>query len=313
MSRATCPVCGTESSAEHPRCMGCGAAMAGAQTLGRHDVASHDAQASTPELAPGSRLGPYWIEATLGRGSSGVVLRARHATTGQLVAIKRLRPELALGPARQRVLREAKLLSAVDHPHVARLLDVVEEPTAPALVMELCAGRSLTERLVRGPLAAASVAKLLEQLASALDTLASLGVVHRDVTPNNLLVDDDDQLKLTDFGLARTLEARPGSLVTEAGIVLGTPAYGAPEVVCGDPATPASDRWSVGVILYEMVTGKRLFARGSRVATATAILNHDPATLALDGCFAATIRTLTAQSPAERGRSLRETIAGSLP
>ncbi len=193
-------------------------------------------------LHPGMRLGRYEIEAVLGAGGMGRVFRARDTQLGRPVAIK-----ASSGTFQARFQIEARAISALNHPHICTLYDVGPN----YLVMELVEGQTLADRLKPGPLPHNHALGFAIQIAAALEEAHSHGIVHRDLKPANIMLTRHG-VKVLDFGLARLLDE---TSVTEARMVLGTPAYMAPEQVEGGEPTPAADLFSLGVVLYEMVTG----------------------------------------------------------
>jgi serine/threonine protein kinase len=221
--------------------------------------------------------GRYRLHGQIGRGAMGIVWRGRDELLDRDVAVKEVRiaaPGTADGDtAYQRTLREAKTAARLSHPGVVTVFDVVEEDGSPWIVMELVRARSLDQVVAEdGPLRPAEAAGVGERLLSALACAHSAGVLHRDVKPSNVLITPDGGTVLTDFGIA-TLEGDPS--LTQAGMVVGTPGFTAPERVRGERATPASDLWSLGATLYAAVEGRGPFDRpgGSAVITA-GVLNE---------------------------------------
>ena len=240
-------------------------------------------------LAPGTRLGPYEVQAPLGSGGMGEVYRARDTRLDRTVALKVLPAAFTNEPTRRaRFEREARAISAVQHPHICTLYDVGEEVGHTYLVMEHIAGQTLSERLKKGPLPLALTLELGTQIADALAAAHKQGIVHRDLKPGNVMVTKTG-VKLLDFGLARSVgheewqgvedqtsaptESNP---LTEEGIVLGTVPYMSPEQVESKPTDARTDIWALGVVLYEMLTGKRAFEGASSASLVAAILQHEP-------------------------------------
>lgn len=220
--------------------------------------------AAEPGVGAGNCLGPYRLEREVGRGGMGVVFAARDTRIGRRVAIKVLhRPsDSTSGPANSlaasRALREARAASALDHPNLCTLLDLGETASGyPFLVMVFYEGETLAQRIARGPLSPAEARDLVRQLASGLERAHEAGIVHRDLKPANLLVTSRGELKILDFGVAKL---RREESLTRAGESPGTPAYMAPEQVEGEGVDHRTDLWAVGVVLFEMLTGHRLFA-----------------------------------------------------
>jgi serine/threonine-protein kinase len=199
--------------------------------------------------------GRYEVERTLGGGGMAVVYLAHDTELGRPVALKVLADTLADDPEiRQRFVREARLAARLSHPHVVRVYDAGEQDGRPFIVMECVAGESLAELLRReGGLDPDRVAALGIQACAGLDVAHRAGLVHRDVKPANLLLTDDGVLKVADFGIAHAIG---GTRVTAVGTVLGTAAYLSPEQAFGGAVTPASDLYSLGTCLYELLAGE---------------------------------------------------------
>jgi eukaryotic-like serine/threonine-protein kinase len=226
------------------------------------------------ELGPNRVLGPYRIEEELGGGSFGTVFRARDVTLDREVALKVLRPG-SLVPAAA-LLAEARAQAALSHPNVCTIYAVDSSLGAPMIVMEYVPGQPLSELLGHGRLPREQAAALGRQVALGMAAAHAQGVVHGDLKPANILITDAGIVKLLDFGLARRMVSGSRGEETEvweaglAGGISGTPAYMAPEQARGQPATPASDVFSLGLILYEMVTGQRARTQDNLLA----LLHH---------------------------------------
>jgi serine/threonine protein kinase/Tol biopolymer transport system component len=240
-------------------------------------------------LTQGARLGPYEILSPLGAGGMGEVYKARDTRLGRDVAVKVLPPHLAGDDkARLRFQREAKAISALSHPHICTLHDVGSEAGTEYLVMELIEGESLAARLSRGPLPLAQALRIAGEIGGALDAAHRLGIVHRDLKPANVMLTPSGA-KLLDFGLARLRERAPDAAfpflrteaeteadLTQAGTVLGTLSYMAPEQLEGRPSDSRADIFSFGAVVYETLTGRRAFAGESRAAVISSILTASP-------------------------------------
>src|SRR5262245_58053368 len=205
-----------------------------------------------PPARPGAlgRLGPYDVLALLGRGGMGVVLKALDPALDRIVAIKVLAPQLAASPvARQRFSREAKATAAVCHDHVVPIYNVDSVHGLPYLVMQCVPGPTLQERLDRdGPLELEEILRIAHQTAAGLAAAHAQGLVHRDVKPANILLENGvERVRLTDFGLARAVD---DGTVTQSGYLPGTPAYMAPEQARGEAVDHRSDLFSLGSVLY---------------------------------------------------------------
>ena len=238
-------------------------------------------------LAAGSKLGPYEIGTPLGAGGMGEVYRARDTRLDRTVAIKVLPQHLADTPeARQRFEREARAVSALNHPHICTLHDVGSQDGTEYLVMEYLEGETLAARLEKGPLPVEQVLKLGIEIADALDKAHRQGIVHRDLKPGNIMLTKSGA-KLLDFGLAKAaMPAASGMTltaavtrttpVTQQGTIVGTFQYMSPEQVEGKEVDGRSDIFSLGAVLYEMLTGRRAFPGKSQLSVASAILEKDP-------------------------------------
>jgi tRNA A-37 threonylcarbamoyl transferase component Bud32 len=226
----------------------------------------------------------YLLQNTIGRGAMGTVWRARDTVLARDVAVKEVRIR---GPVTgnsvmteetrilyQRTLREARTAARLNHPAVVTIFDVVEADGSPWIVMELVEARSLDQVLAEdGPLPPHQAADLGMRVLGALACAHAAGILHRDVKPSNVLLGPDSRAVLTDFGIA-TLEGDSG--LTQAGMVMGTPGFTAPERIRGDLATPASDLWSLGATLYAAVEGRGPFDnRGNSIAILAAIANEE--------------------------------------
>ena len=228
--------------------------------------------------------GRYLLQNTIGRGAMGTVWRARDTVLARDVAVKevRIRVPVTGNPVMteetrilyQRTLREARTAARLNHPAVVTIFDVVEADGSPWIVMELVEARSLDQVLTEdGPLPPHQAADLGMRVLGALACAHAAGILHRDVKPSNVLLGPDSRAVLTDFGIA-TLEGDSG--LTQAGMVMGTPGFTAPERIRGDLATPASDLWSLGATLYAAVEGRGPFDnRGNSIAILAAIANEE--------------------------------------
>ncbi len=280
-------------------------------------------------LAPGTRLGPYEIVSPLGAGGMGEVYRAKDTRLGRDVAVKVLPEHLSANPeVRARFEREAKTISALNHPHICTLFDVGREGETDFLVMELVEGETLAERLMKGALPAADVLKLGAQIADGLDRAHRAGVVHRDLKPGNVMLTKSGA-KIVDFGLARsTAMAGPvsasgatmsalthsptvASPLTAEGTIVGTFQYMSPEQLEGREADARSDIWALGCVLYEMATGRRAFEGKSQASLITAIMSSEPLSVSQIAPMAPAgldrlVRTCLTKDPDERVRTAHD-------
>jgi len=200
--------------------------------------------------------GRYRVERVLGEGAMAKVLLAHDAELGREVAVKLLDEGLAADPSfRARFAREARIAAGLSHPNIVTVFDVGEVDGRPFIVMELVPGRTLEERLRRdGAVPANDVVAIARQVCAGLEHAHANGLVHRDLKPGNLIERDDGTVKIADFGIARAVE---GTELTEAGTVVGTAAYLAPEQAEAGTVTPATDLFALGAVLYELLTGRQ--------------------------------------------------------
>lgn len=228
-------------------------------------------------LRRGDRFGEYEICETLGRGGMGEVYSARDTALGRMVALKLLAPDVAGTPkAVERLIREAKAASALNHPNIVTVYGLIRQDTKLAVAMELVAGEALRNYCGQ-PQAAERVIHWGRQIAQALAATHERGVVHRDIKPENLMVRPDGVVKLLDFGLARqTLSEGARPETNMSGILAGTFNYMSPEQTAGKAVTGASDVFSLGIVLYELATGTHPFRSDSAIDTAQAIAHKHP-------------------------------------
>jgi eukaryotic-like serine/threonine-protein kinase len=239
-------------------------------------------------IAAGTTLGLYEIIAGLGAGGMGEVYRARDTKLGRNVAIKVLPEAFAFDADRvARLTREARMLASLNHPRIAALHGMEQSEGRHFLVMELVEGETLADRLARGPLPVQEALNVARQIAEALEAAHEKGVIHRDLKPANVKITPDDEVKVLDFGLAKAMESEPRAtsiansptlsrLATEAGIILGTAAYMSPEQAKGFAADQRSDIFSLGVVLFEMLTGRRPFQGETAAEVLASVIVRDP-------------------------------------
>jgi serine/threonine protein kinase/Tol biopolymer transport system component len=234
-------------------------------------------------LGPGTTLGRYLIESPLGAGGMGDVYLAEDTGLHRRVALKLLSSALAADDtARKRLVREAQAAAALDHPNICTIYEVGEADGHSFIAMQYVDGETLAERLKRGPVDLPTTIALARQVAEALAEAHRLGIVHRDIKPQNIMLTRSGQAKVLDFGIAKTAEARgtelnTASALTAPGLVPGTMSYMSPEQARGEPVDQRSDIFSFGIVLFEMVSRAHPFAHASSAETASAILTKDPA------------------------------------
>jgi len=213
----------------------------------------------------------YQSQEELGRGASATVWRARDTKTGGEVALKRFHPHLVSDPvARKRIEDEAAAASRVNHPNIVRAIELIDDRDGLTLVFPYVAGETLAARLGNGSrIAPREAASIALDIADALALAHQQGVVHRDVKPGNILLGADGRARLLDFGISHAVDAgRSTHDLTGAGMAIGTLPYMAPEQLAAEPTTPASDVYALGVVLYEMLAGRRPYAASSPVTLA---------------------------------------------
>ena len=251
----------------------------------------------------GTTVSHYKIVEPLGSGGMGLVYKARDTRLDRLVALKVLSPQRASPSDRRRFIREAKAASALDHPNVCTLYDFGEtEDGRLFLAMALCEGETLRDRIDRGPLPPAEAADIAAQVAAALAAAHERGIVHRDVKPSNVMVSPAGRVKLVDFGIAQSTDQ---SRLTRVGTVVGTASYMAPEQFRGQPADHRADIWSLGVVLFEMLTGETPFEGQDHNELIHALLHRPPRPIHafVSGVPPALVRIVAralAKDPAER-------------
>jgi eukaryotic-like serine/threonine-protein kinase len=225
---------------------------------------------------PLTRVAEYELIKEVGRGGMGVVFKARDVRLNRIVALKMIRGgELANSDELQRFDKEANAAAQLKHPNIVGVYRVSDDKEQPFLSMEFIGGTSLAERVALGPLSGRRAAEYLELTARAVHYAHSQGIIHRDLKPANVLLDENDQPKVTDFGLAKQMAARSDQ--TRTGAVLGTPSYMSPEQATGSKAIgPSSDVYSLGAILYELITGKPPFCGETPLATLSLVEKQDP-------------------------------------
>ncbi len=235
-------------------------------------------------LAPGKQIAHYRVLSRLGQGGMGAVFLADDTRLGRRAALKLLSPEVAADPDRMhRFVQEAKLASLLTHPNVATIYEIGQEKELWFLAMEYVEGEPLSERIRKGPMKVPEILEVAIQTADALDDAHSKGIIHRDIKPANLMLTPRGHVKVLDFGLAkleRGPEKEETQVMTSAGIVLGTVAYMSPEQALGSDMDQRTDIFSLGVVLYEMATGRLPFSGSTASETMARILQSQPDAIA---------------------------------
>ncbi|MCC7106149.1 MAG: serine/threonine protein kinase [Chloroflexi bacterium] len=277
------------------------------------DSALGDVAEGPVEPVPGAQLGSYQLVERVGRGGMAEVWRAYQPSLSRYVALKLLPSFLASEPGyRERFRREALAVSQLRHPNILTVIDYGEQDGTAFIVSEFIAGGTLSEQLGR-PLPVEYALGVLRPMGRALDYAHARGIVHRDVKPSNILLLPDGTPILADFGVAAML-AGGGDRLTGPGVAIGTPAYMSPEQVAGEPASPSADLYSLGVVLYEMLTGRPPYQAETPAAVALAHLHkplppprsvHPPLPFAVE----AVLLKALAKAPADRFASARAMIA----
>ena len=271
-------------------------------------------------IAQGTKLGPYEIVAQIGAGGMGEVYKARDTRLNRDVALKILPESFANDPERlRRFEQETQAVAALNHPNILAIYDVGTRDGSPYLVSELLEGESLRAILEKGPIPQRKAVEYAVQIANGLAAAHDKGIVHRDLKPDNLYVCRDGRVKILDFGLAKlSPKETPGvdgatmtSQQTAAGIVMGTASYMAPEQVRGGQIDARTDMFSFGVVLYEMLSGKRVFQRDSAPETMTAILKEDvpeftDTKLPVSPALERIVRRCLEKSPEQRFQSAKD-------
>jgi len=272
-------------------------------------------------LTLGTRLGAYEIAAQIGAGGMGEVYRAADTNLKRSVAIKVLPASVAAEPERlARFQREAEVLAALNHPHIAAIYGLERTPDCTALVMELVEGEDLSQRIARGAMPLEEALPIALQIAEALEAAHDQGIVHRDLKPANIKVRTDGTVKVLDFGLAKAMEPASGSSAgismsptlsihaTQAGIILGTAAYMAPEQARGRSVDRRADIWAFGAVVFEMLTGTPPFPGDDISQVLARVIEREPDWSTLPSALSPTVgtylRRCLVKDPRERIRDI---------
>ena len=274
-------------------------------------------------LTAGARLGPYEVIAPIGSGGMGQVFRARDTRLGRDVALKILPDAFASDADRlTRFEREAKALASLNHPNIAHVYDTGRNGAVVYIAMELVDGEDLAAIIARGPIPILEGVAIARQIAGGLEAAHEAGIIHRDLKPANVKVRDDGTVKVLDFGLAKAFDTNVSrasedammsptitSPATAMGVILGTAAYMSPEQARGKPVDRRADVWALGVVLFEMITGRNLFGREEVSDTLAAVLTHQPDLTALPASTPPSIRRLLARCLVKEKRQRLDSMA----
>jgi len=303
-----CPKCHSENPADTRFCGNCAAPLASDQEIAFSKTMT--IQQPPKSISRGSTLaGKYRIVEPIGKGGMGVVYKAEDTKLRRTVALKFLPPELAESPeACERFIREAQAAAALSHPHICTIHEISEEEDQSFIVMEYIEGESLRQKILKGPLDQTEVLDIAIQVAEGLEEAHKKGIVHRDIKPGNIMLTEKGAAKVMDFGLAKVFG---GSLITREAKTMGTVAYMSPEQAKGEVVDRRTDIWSLGVVLYQMVTGQLPFKGEYDQSTIHSILNHEPEPITkirenLPSGLELVISKALAKNPAGRYQSMED-------
>jgi serine/threonine protein kinase len=262
-------------------------------------------------LAAGTRVGPYEISEMIDAGGMGEVYRARDTKLRREVALKVLPESFVNDPERvARFRREAQVVASLNHPHIAAIYGLEESGGMLALVMELVDGPTLAARITSGPLAIEEALRISGQIIDALEAAHERGIVHRDLKPGNVKITSDGAVKVLDFGLAKVLnqssilDSGSSLIATHEGMILGTAPYMSPEQARGPAVDRRTDIWAFGVMLYEMITGRRPFAGNSVAEVLASVVKDEPDLSRLPSGIAALVARCLTKDPRNRWGSM---------
>lgn len=262
-----CPKCKVENPDTQKFCGECGTQLGTAEDI------SITKTLKTPK-PPKNIVGKYKILSEVGRGGMGVVYKAKDNRLDRIVALKFLPPDLTSDEeAKKRFIQEAKAAAALNHPHICTIYEIDEADEQTFISMEYIKGQSLKDKLESSPLTIDEAKDIALQVAAGLKEAHKKGIVHRDIKPANIMINDEGQAKITDFGLAKLSW---GVDLTKTSTIMGTVAYMSPEQAKGEEVDHRTDIWSLGAMLYEMLTGERPFEKDQEHALIYSILNENP-------------------------------------
>ncbi|MDB6123702.1 MAG: prkC 11 [Pedosphaera sp.] len=266
LSEDQCPACGTVlprlmAPELCPKCL-LGAGLSTQPEVGPEGtvIVSRSPNSARGLPQPGEQFGHYQMVRLLGQGGMGVVYEAEDLESGRRVALKILGQALDSPEARKRFLREGQLAASINHPNSVYVFGTEEIGGTPVIAMELMPGGTLHDRIVRtGPMTVSEAVDTTLQIITGLEAAQQIGILHRDIKPSNCFINHDGTVKIGDFGLSISSTVRTESNLTETGVMFGTPAFSSPEQLRGDELTVRSDIYSVGVTLYQLLTGRMPF------------------------------------------------------
>ena len=270
----------------------------------------------------GTKLAHFEITAHLGSGGMGDVYQATDSKLGRSVAIKLLPPAFASdGDRLSRFRREAQVLASLNHANIAHIYGLEESGETRCIVMELVEGETLQARIKRGPVPVGEALPIAKQIAEALEAAHEKGVIHRDLKPGNVMLTSSGQVKVLDFGLAKAYETSTPAAnlsnsptmvsmaATVAGVIFGTAAYMSPEQARGKPVDKRTDIWAFGVVVYEMLTGRRLFEGDTVTDTLAAVIEREPDWSGVPAKALPLLRRCLEKDPKRRLRDIGDAMA----
>jgi serine/threonine protein kinase len=269
-----------------------------------------------PKLKPGDKLGLFEVIRLLGIGGMGEVYLAKDLRLNRQVALKILPPNSLADPnATKRFLREAQAAASLEHTHICTIHEIGEENELSFIVMQFFEGETLAEKIKRSPLKPQEALRFALQIADALDEAHSHGIIHRDIKPANIIITPSNSAQVLDFGLAKKVLYDPAdsesslkTFLSQPGLIMGTVSYMSPEQVRGGEADMRSDLWSLGVVLYEMLTGRTPFTGANSVEKLAAVLYHEPDQQDVPPEIAGILKKALQKTPDDRYQTADEMI-----
>jgi serine/threonine protein kinase len=271
-----CPKCKADISEDSHFCSKCGTSLKPSKEVSVTKTLQKPAKGFKKDTIIAKK---YRIIGKIGEGGMGIVYKARDIRLDRTVGLKFLPPDLTSDKeAKGRFIQEAKAAAALNHPHICTIYEIDEADNQTFISMEYIKGQSLKDKLKEGPLSIDEAKDIALQVAAGLDKAHKKGIVHRDIKPANIMINDEGQAKITDFGLAKLSW---GADLTKPSTIMGTVAYMSPEQARGEEVDHRTDIWSLGAMLYEMLSGERPFQKAQDQALIYAILNDKPTPISL--------------------------------